>query len=221
MRRKSVILTVITVAAVLPCTALFILHRPILLAIGDFLVVEDELHPADVIHILAGGDRRVDYAVQLYNQGYGKQIFITGGWCPEINENHAEHGKKRALEQGVPSIDIAIDGSSVSSTYSEAIRLKEFASQGQEPIRSVIVVSDPHHMRRVNWSFRQVLGDQISVQMAPVPFDVSDNERIWWTDGKSRRMVLQEYLKIVYYYARYELSRGPVQEWLATLEPAG
>jgi len=37
--------------------------------IGDFLVVEDDLRPADVIHIIAGDDYRTDYAIQLYQQG--------------------------------------------------------------------------------------------------------------------------------------------------------
>jgi uncharacterized SAM-binding protein YcdF (DUF218 family) len=212
MRRKSIILMVITVAVVLLCAILFIAHRPILLAIGDFLVVEDELQPADLIHVLSSGDQRTDHAVQLYKQGYGKQIFFTGGWCPDIDGIHAEIGRDRALAQGVPPDDIVIDGSSVSSTHSEAVRLQEFIANSQVPIRSVILVSDPSHMRRVDRTFREALDEQVSLQLAPVPFDSSPYRRQWWTDGGSRRMVMQEYLKIAYYFVRYDLSWGPVQE---------
>ena len=53
-------------------------REPILFAVGDFLVIEDALQPADVIHVISGPDDRTDYAIQLYKQGYGKQIFFTG-----------------------------------------------------------------------------------------------------------------------------------------------
>ena len=52
--------------------------RPVLLAIGDYLVVQDELVPADVIDVLSGPDYRVDYAIRLYQQGYGGLLFCTG-----------------------------------------------------------------------------------------------------------------------------------------------
>jgi len=48
---------------------LVLFHEQCLLMIGDFLVVEDDLRPADVIHIIAGDDYRTDYAIQLYQQG--------------------------------------------------------------------------------------------------------------------------------------------------------
>jgi uncharacterized SAM-binding protein YcdF (DUF218 family) len=217
MTRKNTLMIVIAVAVLL-CAALFVARRPLLLAIGDFLVVQDDLSPADVIHILSGPDYRTDYAVQLYEQGYGKQLFFTGGPCASISGSHAEQGRERALEQGVPGDAIAIDGARVTSTFSEAIRLKEFTEKSQGAIRSVIVVSDPHHMRRVRWSFRQVMGDQIRFQMAPVPFRLSFHQRQWWKDQYSQKMVRDEYLKTAYYRARYQLSWGALQEWLASLD---
>ena len=50
-----------------------------LLLIGDFLIVQDSLQPATVIHVIAGEDYRTDYAIQLYKEGYGKTLFFTGG----------------------------------------------------------------------------------------------------------------------------------------------
>jgi uncharacterized SAM-binding protein YcdF (DUF218 family) len=209
---------IIVAIVVLACATLFLARKPILLAIGDYLVVEDDLHPADVIHVISGPDYRTDYAIQLYQQGYGKQIFFTGTWCHLIQANHAEHGRERALQQGVPPQAIAIDGSSVTSTYSEAVKLKEFIAESQSPANSVIVVSDPYHMRRARWTYRLLLGDQVRIQMAPVPFDSTPYQRRWWTDELSRQYVRDEYLKIVYYYARFQLSWGLVREWLASLD---
>jgi uncharacterized SAM-binding protein YcdF (DUF218 family) len=209
---------IIPVTAVLLGVVLFLLHERILLAIGDFLVVRDELHPADVIHVIGGPDDRTDYAIQLYQQGYARHLFFTGGWCTFHNYYHGQHGRERALEQGIPLEAVAIDDSWVTSTYSEAVKLKEWIAQSQAPIHSVIVVSDPYHMRRARWTYRHLLGDQVSIQMAPVPFEQSPYQRRWWTDELSRQYVRDEYLKTVYYFLRYQFGVGPIGEWLAPFD---
>jgi len=205
-------------AAVIVGMLLLGVREPILLAVGDFLVIKDTLQPADVIHVISGPDDRTDYAIQLYKLGYGKRIFFTGGWCPTIQGNHADRSKALAIAQGVPAQSIAIDGADVTSTYSEAVRLREFTTGGAMAVRSVIVVSDPYHMRRARWTYKKVLGDAIRVEMAPVPFDATPYQRRWWGDQASRQYVTNEYLKILYYFARYQLAFGPVRDWLASLD---
>lgn len=191
----------------------------VLRAIGEFLIVEDELVPADVIHVIAGEDDRTDYAIQLYKEGYARQIFFTGGWCEYHNYYHGEHARERALEQGVPPEAIVIDDSRVTSTYSETVRLREFIAHSPVPVRGVIIVSDPYHMRRARWTARRVLGNRVSIQMAPVPFGVSPYQRRWWTDKATQKYVRDEYAKLAYYIARYQFSWGPLKEWLASLDP--
>jgi uncharacterized SAM-binding protein YcdF (DUF218 family) len=215
MRRKQVaIITFIVLIVVAIC-----LNRErILLAVGDFLVVQDKFEPADIIHVIAGPDHRTDYGIQLYKKDYAKRIFFTGGWCPFHNVYHGEHGKERALEQGIPLEAIAINDSQVRSTYDEVIKLKEFMTQAKVPIHSVIVISDPHHMRRARWTYRQVLGNNIRITMAPVPFGLSPYKRNWWKDRASKRMVKDEYVKFGYYLVRYQLSWGPLKDWLSTLD---
>ena len=210
-------LLIISGIVVLLGATLVLLREPILLAVGGFLVVQDQLYPADAVHVISGPDHRTDYAIHLYHQGYAGQIFFTGGWCP-THGYHGERGRSRAVEQGVPREATAIDDSPVTSTYSETVRLKEWIAANQGSIRSVIVVSDPYHMRRARWTYRHVLGDGIEVQMAPVPFELSPYERRWWADEESRLFVRNEYLKLAYYYARYGLGWGVVGEWLAFLD---
>ncbi len=200
------------------CVGLYLARESVLQATGDFLVLQDNLKPADVIHVISGPDDRTDYGIWLYKQGLGRQLFFTGGWCPTIQGVHAERGKARAIAQGVPPQAIAMDGFQVTSTYSEAVRLKEWLAQRPEPVHSVILVSDPYHMRRAKLAFSWVLGPTIKLQMAPVPFALSPYQRRWWTDAESRRFVQDEYTKIVYYYARYRLSWGPLKAWLASLD---
>jgi uncharacterized SAM-binding protein YcdF (DUF218 family) len=198
--------------------SLFQMRERVLSVVGDYLVVQDKLEVADVIHVIAGPDEYTDYAVQLYQQGYGKQIFFTGGWCREHGYYHGDHGRRRAVAQGVPPEAIATDDSHVMSTYSEVIRLEEVIRQSKRPIQSVISVSDPYHMRRARWTYRQVLGDKIQLCMAPIPSKLSVFKHVWWQDSASRQMVKDEYLKILYYYARYKFSWGLLKEWLASLD---
>ncbi len=204
-------------AALLGAT-LFLAHEPILLAIGDYLVVQDALQPADLIHVIAGHDSRTDHAIRLYQEGYGKRLFFTGGWCSEIQGDHGERGRARALERGVPEEAIVADSTPVTSTYAEVLRLQACIAASPEPVRSVIVVSDPFHMRRVQWTCRRVLGPELHVQMAPVPFELTLYQRRWWADPASRRYVWHEYEKLAYYYARYGLGWRPLSDWLASLD---
>ena len=209
---------VIVISAILFGAFAFLVKERILLAIGDFLVIQDELKPVDVIHVIAGDDYRTDYAIRLYKQGYAKYIFFTGGWCRIHGWKHGEHGQQLALSQGVPPEVIAFDDSIVTSTYSETVRLKAWMDQSPVPIRSVIVVSDPFHMHRARWTYRQVLGKKAELLMVPVPFDQIPYKRHWWMDEASEKYVKDEYIKSVYYLLRYQLSWGQFREWLISFD---
>ena len=195
-----------------------VVHRNILLAIGDFLVIKDKLHKADIIHVLAGEDHRTLYGIHLYKKGYGKLLFFTGGWCKYHKEFHGERAREISIRNGIPANAIITDDSKVMSTYEEAIRLKKFIKNGHILINSVIVVSDSFHMRRARWAYRNILKKNVKIQMAPVPFDLSPYNRIWWHQEKSREFVKNEYIKIVYYYVRYQISSGRLKRWLASLD---
>jgi uncharacterized SAM-binding protein YcdF (DUF218 family) len=210
MRKIAIILVVILLFVVF----LLAFKQQLLLIAGDFLIIKDDLHPADVIHVIAGEDYRTEYAIELYKQGLAKYIFFTGGCCETHGWNHGEHGQQLAIRQGIPLEAISYDDSFVTSTYSETVRLNEWIDQSPIPIRSVIVVSDPYHMRRARWTYRQVLGKDIEIQMSPVPFEQTPYQRRWWEDWQSKRYVKDEYLKFAYYIARYQLSRGWIKVWL-------
>jgi uncharacterized SAM-binding protein YcdF (DUF218 family) len=181
-------------------------------------VIQDSLHRADVIHVIAGEDYRTEYAIQLYQQGLGNTLFFTGGWCTVHLYRHGEHARELAIAHGVSSDAVAIDDSKVTSTYMEAERLKEWIDQSPFPVRSIIVVSDPFHMRRARWTYETIFGESIEIQMAPVPFERTPYQSLWWKDAQSRQNVREEYSKFVYYVFRYQLSWGFVRDWLASLD---
>jgi uncharacterized SAM-binding protein YcdF (DUF218 family) len=118
----------------------------------------------------------------------------------------------------VPFDAIAMDDSSITSTYMEAERLKEWIAHRPYPVQSVILVSDPFHMRRARWTYQKVLGAGIAIEMAPVPFDRTPYQRLWWKDQLSRQNVQEEYSKLLYYLFRYQLSWGFFRDWLVSLD---
>jgi uncharacterized SAM-binding protein YcdF (DUF218 family) len=192
---------------VLFLAALYLAREPVLLAIGDFLVVEDEpLQPADLIHVLGGEITRVDYALLLYHQGYGRKLFLTGGSSEDapLPTSFAQRACARAIAGGVNPADLLVADAGALTTYDEALALKQALDEGLAA-RSVILVSDPYHMRRAGWIFRRVLGDWVKVLLAPVPFSLSWYHRRWWTDPASQKMLKNEYRKLFYYWLRYSL----------------
>jgi uncharacterized SAM-binding protein YcdF (DUF218 family) len=213
-KNRIIILSLIIVT----CTILVFSHQVILQAVGDFLVIRDKIQPADIIHVIAGEDHRTEYAIALFKKGYGKQLFFTGGWCDIHKDYHGEHAKKIALQKGLPPDAVATDDANVNSTYSEAVRLKYFIDHSKASVRSVIVVSDPYHMRRARWAYKKVLGDGIKIYMAPVPYELSPYQKNWSAHKKTREFVYKEYLKILYYHARYQLSWGALRDWLKTFD---
>jgi uncharacterized SAM-binding protein YcdF (DUF218 family) len=192
--------------------ALRLVCRPALRALGDYLVVRDELHSADVIHVISGPNWRVDRGIQLYLVGYGRQLFFTG------RTPQAERARERAIRRGVPPSAVVSDGSYVNSTYSEAVRLRAFIDASEEPVRSVILVSDAYHMRRSRWAYRHALGDQVTLQMAPVSLRDASYRSNWWTHPRSASMVASEYAKMAYYFFRYGLAYEPLSTFLAAVD---
>jgi uncharacterized SAM-binding protein YcdF (DUF218 family) len=174
---------------------LFLAHKPILLGIGSFLVVEDDLKPADLIHVLGGGFDRLDYGLQLYEQGYGQRIFITGG-------DDASVYRAYALANGAEAKHILPPASWAVNTREEALELKQFLDQDSS-VQAVIVVSSPYHMRRAQWTFQDVLGSQVDLQFAPVPFETARHQQQWWMDASSRKIVIGEYFKLLFYYVNH------------------
>jgi len=183
-----------------------VFYKQIFQKIGDYLLVKDDLVPVDVIHVIAGDDYRSEYAFQLYKQGLSKYIFFTGGWCKYHGYYHGNHGKELAIQNDIPESAIAYDDSNVKSTYDEILLLKKWIDVNPNKIKSIMIVSDPFHMRRSKWIVNKIFGGEINVIMAPVPMDWTISGNNWWQDKTSRKYIIEEYVKLVYYFFRYQLS---------------
>lgn len=186
--------------------------------VGSYLILEDHLRKTDLIHVLSGPDYRTEYGNELMKKGFADHIFFTGGGNLCDNEVSAICSEKIALAAGIPADKIIMDSTDIINTYDEAERLNALINNSSFPIHSVIVVSDPFHMRRVRWTYQKVLGNRVKLIMAPVPFEMTNLSEYWWRNYESRKMVRNEYAKLIYYILRYQIAHGRFQLWLASLD---
>lgn len=92
-------------------------------------------------------EARVQHAVNLYKQGFGKKIIMSGGNDKEDNKNEATTMKQIAEELKVPSSDIILENKST-STYENVLFSGKIMHQ--LGLNSVIIVTEPFHSPRAS-----------------------------------------------------------------------
>jgi uncharacterized SAM-binding protein YcdF (DUF218 family) len=194
-------MTLITLSGLLLLLALT--HRLWLPLIGGFLIVADPLQPADAIVPLAGGVERVEYAAKLYHNDYATWFVATSmpHNMPGIRESYSTLISREAMWHGVPEEAIVQATTLVSTTYQEALVVRDLAQQQEWD--TLLVVSSPSHTRRARWIFRDVFADTaIEIRVHPVD-DHWYTPAIWWQRQDGLRETWTEYLKLGMYIVGY------------------
>lgn len=156
---------------------------------------------ADLIVILGGDDGlRVRKGAELYRMGYSGNILLTGLDIRYYRANHPNWRERRLMERGVPRKRIIVDTWSQSS-WEEAENTAELMDK--RGWKSVIVVSDPPHMFRLNRTWKKVFADSekqfILVSTRPEWWHPLG----WWKNEISYRFVISEIKKSIFYLFVY------------------
>lgn len=177
------------------------------------LVVQAGPVQAEAIVVLAGSStykERADEAARLFHEGRAPKIILTNDglqseWSSELQRNpfYVERAVEQLRRAGVPAENIETLPQVVTSTYDEALLLREYVRA--HGLRSVLIVTSAYHTRRALWTLRRVLKDEpVSIGLsAPPPGQQTPRPLTWWWHIKGWRMVAGEYLKLVYYYLRW------------------
>jgi uncharacterized SAM-binding protein YcdF (DUF218 family) len=180
---------------------------------AEALIVKSELAQADALVVLAGSStyiERTHRAAQLFQRGRAPVIILTNdnipsGWSVEEQRNplFVELAADELKRQGVPAEKIEVMPGTVSSTYEEAVRLRDYA--GQKSLRSILVVTSAYQSRRALWTIRRVFrGSNVEIGLEAVePGQQSPRAGVWWFYGLGWQMVPGEYVKMVYYWINY------------------
>ncbi len=157
---------------------------------------------ADAIAVLGGDEEgeRALRAMALYREGYAPLFVVTGlerGVAPVPAELN---WRIEMLEAGgVPRSAMRFEAEPYNS-YTEAVLLRDLMRR--EGWRTILVVSDPPHMRRLSWMYADAFGgtglEYVLVASQPDWWRPGE----WWRVERSGQFVLQEIIKLGYYAAR-------------------
>ncbi|MBI4355029.1 MAG: YdcF family protein [Candidatus Omnitrophica bacterium] len=179
-------------------------HTPLVWWAASPLKVADPLRPVDAIIVLGGGvgesgragqgyEERIQYAVQLYRDGYAPALICSSGYVFVIQE--AEVMKALAVSLGVPEQAIILEQRSA-NTYQNAVYTAEILRH--RGWHSAMVVTSPYHARRVTLVYQTVAPD-LTVLLAPLPHSVFFGGGGPPVQLRQMQAILHEYAGIVYY----------------------
>ena len=169
-------------------------------AAGAYLIIADDLTPVDTIIIMGGGDEgRMNEALELYHEKYARIIVLTetGVRIEEFDYMQSFDLRIQLLNNGVPSGNILITDSEVTSTLEEAYAVKQLLEKRQ--FSSAIIVTDPYHTKRTSIIFKDVFSEQdIELYFRPVTPSWY-NSRTWFLSPSGWKFTILEYVKLLAY----------------------
>lgn len=127
--------------------------------IWDYMLVHNELQPADIIICLGSHDLNVARrAAELYNRKFASKILITGGQGKVTagnDQTEADAFKAVMLAAGVLEGSILIEDKAT-NTGENATLTKKFISDMHMDITTAIIVTKPYMERRAKATFAQL-----------------------------------------------------------------
>jgi len=142
-------------------------------SLSSFWLIRDNVHKADVIVAVGIGLRSdgslsnlskavAQKAIDLYKERFSSKIIFSGGFS-QNNKTEAEAMRDYALKRGIAPKDIIIEIDSVSTPTNVDETLKILKNNR---LKSVLVVAQHIHARRVIFLFSKKLGDSYKIYWA-------------------------------------------------------
>ncbi len=197
----------VAAVAALVLTALFLLRYPLLRSMGHFLITEDPLLPVDAVFVLGGSvqDRGVE-AARVHARGISQRFVFTGAPVPSalqalgLDSTEAECTRNAAVRAGLP-LEHTLALNVGTSTYEEFKALLAYSIEND--LDTVMVISTPFHLRRINRVFRKPFRKAgITVLLHGAPSSTF-HEGTWWQAEDGLIMLNNEYVKLLYYWLKY------------------
>jgi uncharacterized SAM-binding protein YcdF (DUF218 family) len=153
---------------------------------------------AEGIVVLTGGALRINDAVELLAAGRGQRLLITG---VNPTTHTAELARLTPRYSKLFGCCIDLDRSAV-NTIGNAVETRRWTRA--RGFHSLLVVTSAYHMPRAITELSHELPDVTLIEF-PV---LTERQRTapWWTDAATARLVISEYLKLVYVLARIHLG---------------
>ena len=149
---------------------------------------------ADAIVVLTGGYQRIDQAVELLQKGAGKRLLISGVH-PTTTPKQIRRMTQASPELFSCCVDVGYDALDTIGNAQEASNWIH-----QRGYKSVLVVTNNYHMPR---SLAELAYVDSETQFIPYPVVNTDLKTSnWFTDPNAMRVMLAEYVKVLFAGAR-------------------
>ncbi|MFW6147827.1 MAG: YdcF family protein [Thermodesulfobacteriota bacterium] len=185
---------------------------PLLIQLGDYLIVEHEPQKADLIVCLGGtGVGNSLAAVDIFQKGLAPSIFKA----KELEPDGFEYLKRKVENYptefdlfimltegfGIPKEAIISPNKRVGSTMEEASLVRERVLNNG--YHSLILVTSPVHSRRAYLTFKEVFEDS-EIKIISLPSHYQQfSAKDWWKKRKNASQLVIEYQKLIYYKFKY------------------
>jgi len=134
---------------------------------------------------------RINHGVDLYRKGRVRKLIFTGGRGNDGEPTESAAARRYAMRGGVPAADILIEEES-HNTYENLLNAKRLADA--RGVRTVLIVSDPLHMKRA-----VAMAGDVGLEAEPSP---TPSTRYRGLRSQAGQLAYE-----TYYYVGYLLSR--------------
>jgi uncharacterized SAM-binding protein YcdF (DUF218 family) len=185
---------------------------PLLVQLGEYLIVEHKPQKADLIVCLGGhGVGNVLAAVDIFQKGFAPYFFKA----KEIEPDGLDYLRSKVKDYptgfdlftmitegfGIPEEAIISPEKRVGSTIEEANLVRTFVLD--KGYRSLILVTSLTHSRRTYLTFRRVFKDS-EVTLISLPSHYQQfSPKDWWKKREYTKELIIEYQKLIYYKFKY------------------
>lgn len=158
----------------------------------------EDLNQADAIVVLTGGTKRITKAVELFEQGVGKKLFISG-----VNPDISDQELQRVSGASQKTFECCIMlGRKAMNTIGNGKEIAEWASEMN--YKKLVVVTSNYHMIRSLYELKAV---SKNMSFLPYPIMATDLKNTSWIDNSDiMRALINEFAKLNYAYFRDFLS---------------
>jgi len=174
------------------------------LGAGYFLVAPAQAPVKADLMVTLGGDNgaRADRVLQLYRDGYAPKVLLTGPEAnnPKVRAAHQSWRARYLVEEGIPEGALLFDRRARNS-WDEAVNTLELMRTMK--LSRALVISDPPHMRRVDWTWRRVFEGSGKTYVLVATEQPEWDTAHWWRTSLGAQFVFGEYIKLAYYLIQY------------------
>ena len=160
----------------------------------------------DVVLVLAGGKRRIPFAVDLWGKlrtlhppGAEPVLFLSGVGPSAGPETLIEQGIPKEIVAGLTKQNVVYENVS-ENTFENAQLFASFVRQ--QKWKRVVLVTTGYHMRRAQFILRKLLDSTTEIRTFTVDAQHFDRNE-WHRDAYAVRVSLIEYIKWLYYRYTY------------------